>query len=244
MFYDRQPVALVVADTFERATDAASRVRVSYDRKTPRDDDELAGCADLHAAAGEPKPGRHHARGLRRRLRDRAGEARQHLRHADRVPQPDGAARDARDVVRRPADDLRRGAGRLLATREHREDLRHPGRRRARRGEVRRRRLRLERRYEPAPRAGGDGRQGDGPSGQDRVDPPADVRRFRQPAAHRAARADRRRPHAASSRRSLTTCVRRVRATTTSSRTPPSSAACSTPCRIRSRRTAAFATTS
>jgi xanthine dehydrogenase YagR molybdenum-binding subunit len=35
VFYDRQPVALVVADTFERATDAASRVRVTYDRKAP-----------------------------------------------------------------------------------------------------------------------------------------------------------------------------------------------------------------
>jgi len=35
VFYDRQPVALVVADTFERATDAAARVRVSYDRKQP-----------------------------------------------------------------------------------------------------------------------------------------------------------------------------------------------------------------
>jgi len=35
VFYDRQPVALVVADTFERATDAASRVRVTYDRATP-----------------------------------------------------------------------------------------------------------------------------------------------------------------------------------------------------------------
>jgi xanthine dehydrogenase YagR molybdenum-binding subunit len=35
VFYDRQPVALVVGDTFERATDAASRVRVSYDRKAP-----------------------------------------------------------------------------------------------------------------------------------------------------------------------------------------------------------------
>ncbi|HZO94469.1 MAG TPA: xanthine dehydrogenase family protein molybdopterin-binding subunit [Candidatus Baltobacteraceae bacterium] len=35
VFYDRQPVALVVADTFERATDAASRVRVTYDRGTP-----------------------------------------------------------------------------------------------------------------------------------------------------------------------------------------------------------------
>jgi xanthine dehydrogenase YagR molybdenum-binding subunit len=35
VFYDRQPVALVVADTFERATDAASRVRLSYDRKQP-----------------------------------------------------------------------------------------------------------------------------------------------------------------------------------------------------------------
>ncbi|HEX3466528.1 MAG TPA: xanthine dehydrogenase family protein molybdopterin-binding subunit [Candidatus Elarobacter sp.] len=35
VFYDRQPVALVVADSFETATDAASRVVVSYDRATP-----------------------------------------------------------------------------------------------------------------------------------------------------------------------------------------------------------------
>ena len=35
VFYDRQPVALVVADSFETATDAASRVVVSYDRAKP-----------------------------------------------------------------------------------------------------------------------------------------------------------------------------------------------------------------
>lgn len=35
VFYDRQPVALVIADSFERATDAASRVRVTYERKAP-----------------------------------------------------------------------------------------------------------------------------------------------------------------------------------------------------------------
>ncbi len=35
VFYDRQPVALVVADSFETATDAAARVVVSYDRTTP-----------------------------------------------------------------------------------------------------------------------------------------------------------------------------------------------------------------
>ncbi len=32
VFYDRQPVALAVADTFEHAIDAASRVRVSYEK--------------------------------------------------------------------------------------------------------------------------------------------------------------------------------------------------------------------
>jgi xanthine dehydrogenase YagR molybdenum-binding subunit len=35
VFYDRQPVALVVADTFEHATDAAAQVRVAYDRTPP-----------------------------------------------------------------------------------------------------------------------------------------------------------------------------------------------------------------
>jgi len=35
VLYDRQPVALVVADTFERATDAAARVRVTYERRQP-----------------------------------------------------------------------------------------------------------------------------------------------------------------------------------------------------------------
>ena len=33
--YDRQPVAVVVADTFERATDAASLVRIRYDTSVP-----------------------------------------------------------------------------------------------------------------------------------------------------------------------------------------------------------------
>ena len=32
VFYDRQPIAVAVADTFERATDAAARVRVRYER--------------------------------------------------------------------------------------------------------------------------------------------------------------------------------------------------------------------
>ncbi|MGD1067764.1 MAG: xanthine dehydrogenase family protein molybdopterin-binding subunit [Vulcanimicrobiaceae bacterium] len=35
VLYDRQPVALVVADTFERATDAAARVRVTYELRQP-----------------------------------------------------------------------------------------------------------------------------------------------------------------------------------------------------------------
>ncbi|HTW82716.1 MAG TPA: xanthine dehydrogenase family protein molybdopterin-binding subunit [Candidatus Sulfotelmatobacter sp.] len=35
VWYDRQPVALVVADTFERATDAASRLRVHYVEQPP-----------------------------------------------------------------------------------------------------------------------------------------------------------------------------------------------------------------
>jgi xanthine dehydrogenase YagR molybdenum-binding subunit len=35
VLYDRQPVAFVVADTFERATDAAARVLVNYEQRTP-----------------------------------------------------------------------------------------------------------------------------------------------------------------------------------------------------------------
>jgi xanthine dehydrogenase YagR molybdenum-binding subunit len=35
VYYDRQPVAFVIADTFERARDAAHRIRVTYDKKPP-----------------------------------------------------------------------------------------------------------------------------------------------------------------------------------------------------------------
>jgi xanthine dehydrogenase YagR molybdenum-binding subunit len=35
VFYDRQPVALAIADTFEHATDSAAQVRVTYERATP-----------------------------------------------------------------------------------------------------------------------------------------------------------------------------------------------------------------
>ncbi|MBD5654277.1 MAG: xanthine dehydrogenase family protein molybdopterin-binding subunit, partial [Candidatus Eremiobacteraeota bacterium] len=49
--YDRQPVALVIADTFERAKYAASLVRVGYDATPPRtrwSEGEIVKPADIH----------------------------------------------------------------------------------------------------------------------------------------------------------------------------------------------------
>jgi CO/xanthine dehydrogenase Mo-binding subunit len=100
VFYDRQPVALVVADSFE-ALPTRRRACGDLRPQDAGDDDELAGRADVQAAAGEQQsPPTRRAGTSTRRSRLGAGEARQHLRDADRVPQPDGTARDAGDVGR------------------------------------------------------------------------------------------------------------------------------------------------
>jgi xanthine dehydrogenase YagR molybdenum-binding subunit len=87
--YNGEPIALVVADTLERATDAASRVRVRYSGTSKPTLDMRAN----KAAGYAPPPGF-------------GGQA--DSKHADREPQPDGAARDHRGVGGRQAHRLGR----------------------------------------------------------------------------------------------------------------------------------------
>ncbi len=56
VFYDRQPVALVVADTFEHATDAAAQVRVAYDRATPATTMESPGAVEYKPDTANMNP--------------------------------------------------------------------------------------------------------------------------------------------------------------------------------------------
>ncbi len=194
VFYDRQPVALVVADTFERAVDAAAQVRVAYDRTPPATTMESPGALEYKPETANMNPP-DTARGD---FEGAFAAAPVKLDNRYVTPTEFHNPMEPHATIallgRRPADPLRRLARRVRAARQHRQAVRHPGERRAGRRQVHRRRVRLQGRHQPAPRAGGDGGPLRRPPGQDRADPAADVRRARQPAAHRAARPDRRRP--------------------------------------------------
>ncbi len=56
VFYDRQPVALVVADTFEHAADAAAQVRVAYDRTPPATTMESPGALEYKPESANMNP--------------------------------------------------------------------------------------------------------------------------------------------------------------------------------------------
>ena len=98
--FDRQPVAVVVADTFERATDAASLVRIAYVETSPQLSIERGAGYHPEYAHGE-EPSVYERGDVDSAFATRTRENRQRLHHAGRATQPDGAARDRRHVGRR-----------------------------------------------------------------------------------------------------------------------------------------------
>ncbi len=94
VYYYGQFVALVVADTFERAQAAAGRVVVKYDARTP----------DISTAELTPKdpPAIKNERGdVESALSSAPGEARRYLRNSGGNAQPDGNARHHRHLEQR-----------------------------------------------------------------------------------------------------------------------------------------------
>ena len=101
VLFQGQPVALVVAGSFEEARAAAYLVKPSYAIEPGSHDLEAS-----RATASVPKPRNgsspEHEQGrCRGRLRDRAGQDRRHLHHAAASACDDGAARNDRRVGRR-----------------------------------------------------------------------------------------------------------------------------------------------
>ena len=101
VLYDDQPVAVVVANTLDRARHAAALVKVTYqgiaqptvtfDQKSP----------SLCAGQGQPRHDRFEPRRCRAGAARRSGGHRRHVHHAGRESQPDGDARHHRGVARR-----------------------------------------------------------------------------------------------------------------------------------------------
>ena len=111
IYYYGQYVALVVADTFEQAQDAAFHVKVSYQSKKPlvRMEQSAVGHGGQRRTTYTAAPrGSHYSRGdAESAYRPGCGQNRLHLRHAGRDPQPHGDARHSRRLGRRPADTVR-----------------------------------------------------------------------------------------------------------------------------------------
>ncbi len=103
MHYARQPIALVVADTLERAVHAAALVSPRYDGAAPQvelEHHEDQAVAPKPSGPADAQPGIFQ-RGERRARPGQRGRARRgHLHDALRDPQPHGAARHGGDVAR------------------------------------------------------------------------------------------------------------------------------------------------
>ena len=170
VWHDGQIIAVVVADTFEVARDAAFRVRVRYEEETPSATFGSPGVED-----GIPHQGR--APGLRgrrcARARSRAApvQDRRRIRHADAAPQSDRAVHHHLRVERPAADHLGAEPVRLWPARDRREAARDRARRRARDLEIRGRRVRIEGRRDVAHRVDRHRRAAAGPAGQARRHP-------------------------------------------------------------------------
>ena len=115
--YNGQPIAVVVADTFERATQAAALVRVDLPRGAGRHRLRRRRGARVPAdGAEEQRPERPRSRPDYQRgdpdkaLRRRRGAGRADLHDPGRAPQPDGAARHRRGLGRAEADPVRQDA--------------------------------------------------------------------------------------------------------------------------------------
>ncbi len=160
IWHDGQIIAVVVADTFEAAREAAFNVRVSATRRSrPSATFDSPGAEEEHRDDGRARG--LHGRRRRGRVRRRPGQRRRRIRHADPAPQPDRAVHHHLRLAGQAAHHLGAQPVRLRPARLRRQAARHRPRRRARDLEIRRRRVRLEgRRHRrappgsPSPRAG------------------------------------------------------------------------------------------
>ncbi len=143
--YAMQPVALVVAEDFETARYAATLLDIEYKESSQQTDFE----AQLAKKYVPPKkrngitPPAKAPRRRRGRARRLAGQGRRRVSDRGRVPQPDGAARDHRDLERRQDHRPRQDPGRRQRQGLHHRRVR--AERQRRRGDLTlcRRRLRL-----------------------------------------------------------------------------------------------------
>ena len=198
--YAGQPVALVVADSLERAQHAASLVRVSYEGAPLVDDDRAGPRARVRAASGC-------SAGCCRRATSAATSTPRWPRAEVRVDaafhmaanhhNPMEAPGDDRVLGGRPAHARRLDDGRARVAADGRAPARPAARARARAGRVRRRLVRDEGDGLAARDADRDGRARGRPAGPAHADAAADVhlqRAARGAGAADRARRDARRP--------------------------------------------------
>ena len=106
VYYYGQYVAVVVANTFEQAQDAASKLKIDYEQHP-----NIVSIGAAPPPAG-PSPHPLHPRQRRSGLRKRARQNRRDLHPPRRNPQPHGDARHHRQMGRRQSHPLRILAGR------------------------------------------------------------------------------------------------------------------------------------
>ena len=102
IYFNAQPVALVVAETYEQARFAARLVKVSYDAEKHVTDTETVREIARARAGAAAQAARQSGRGNA----ERAGEGPGRVSHRHRAPQPDGAARGHRFLGGRQAHNL------------------------------------------------------------------------------------------------------------------------------------------
>ena len=121
--HDGQIVAMVVADTFEAAREAAYRVRMSLRRRDAERDVRLARRDRRGRQQGQrTRQGTAAGRRRRSRLRRRRGQARGRIRHAGPASQCDRAVHHHLRLARRRADDLRAEPVHVRAQEQRRAD--------------------------------------------------------------------------------------------------------------------------
>ena len=197
ILYNGQHVAVVVADTLDRALAAAARVRVHYhtaEQITSMDAVLGQAYVPKHFRNGERSPDSNRGDPARS-VRQRRGETGCDLRHTDRAPQPDGATRYDRPLGGRQADGVDGDARHFRRAEDARRVVRHRPEAGAGGVPLRRRWVRLQGQHLASRNAGGDGGESGGKAGEAGADPRADVHLQRlSPAHHTEAEVRRRRP--------------------------------------------------
>ena len=171
--YANQPIALVVAETLEAATEGAALLNPRYEVEPARPDSTSDVSSRKPWGSARPRAPR---MAMSRRHCRSAAQHRRDLRNALAIPQRDGAARHRCLMGGRPADARHAEPGAVLGPRSLRRLLWRPAGTRADLHAVYRRRLRIESdpcRGSPPVRARG---PHDGPASEIGADASPDVR--------------------------------------------------------------------